>query len=173
MKRIFFCGFLFLALLAAPAAADVEVRATLEPQVIGIDETALLTLEVQGAGFARLRFEQDFEPDNLEVVGGPFHYEDVRFGNGNLSRTFRLSWQLRPLATGPARVHSLEVRLRGETLRLPDLEIRVQDEPADLSSRARRRVAAQPPDPFDQLFGRMPLPWRQERRESPGAVLKS
>lgn len=172
MRRMVLEG-LLLTLLAAPASAQVDVRATLEPEVIGIDETALLTLEVQGAGFARLRFEHDFEQDNLEIVGGPFYYEDVRFGNGNLSRSFRLSWQLRPLATGPARVHSLVVRLRGETLQLPDLEIRVQEEPTGLSSRSRRRVDAQPPDPFDQLFGRMPLPWRHDRPESPGAFLKA
>jgi hypothetical protein len=167
---------LLLALLAAPAAAQVEVRATLEPEVIGLDETALLTIEVQGAGFARLRFEHDFEYENLEIVGGPFQYEDVRFGNGQLSRSFRLSWQLRPLATGPSRVHSLVIRLRGDTIRLADRQIRVQEEPAGLaggSRRLRRSEDALAQDPFGQLFGRMPLPWRRDRPESPGAFLQA
>ena len=166
---------LLLLLLAAPAlASEIEVRATLEPEVIGIDETALLTIEVQGGGFARLRFQPDFELDNLEIVGGPFQYEDVRFGTGNLSRSFRLSWQVRPLGVGQGRVKDLVVRLRGDEVRqLPDREIRVQEEPTGSARRLGRRRSEDLVDPFDQLFGRIPLPWRQSRAEPPGVFLEA
>ncbi|HSF41331.1 MAG TPA: hypothetical protein VLT87_16150, partial [Thermoanaerobaculia bacterium] len=163
--------FLLLALAAPAVASEIEVRATLEPEVIGVDETALLTIEVQGGGFARLHFQPDFELDNLEIVGGPFQYEDVRFGTGSLSRSFRLSWQLRPTGVGRARVRSLIVRLRGDEVRqLPDREIRVQEEPAGGARRPGRRRAEDLVDPFDQLFGRLPRPWRQPRAEEPPGV---
>lgn len=167
---------LFLLALAAPAAAaEIEVRATLEPEAIGIDETALLTVEVQGGGFARLRFRPDFELENLEIVGGPFQYEDVRFGAGSLSRSFRLSWQVRPLGVGWGRVKNLSVRLRGDEVRqLPDREIRIQDEPTGSGRRLGRRPVDDLVDPFDQLFGRIPRPWRQSREEEPpGVFLKA
>jgi hypothetical protein len=157
--------------LAAPAAAEIEVRALLEPEVISVDETAILTVEVRGGGFARLRFHPDFELDNLEIVGGPFQYEDMVIGSGPLMRSFRLSWQVRPLREGRARAHSISVRLRNEIRRLPDREIRVQDEPT--GQRPRRRPAQDMVDPFDQLFGRIPLPWRQPRPQTPGVFLRA
>ena len=171
MRTLPLSALLLLALAAPAGAAEIEVRATLEPEVIGVDETALLTIEVQGGGFARLPFQPDFELDNLEIVGGPFQYEDVRFGTGSLSRSFRLSWQLRPIAVGRARVRSLLVRLRGDEVRqLPDREIRVQEQPAGGARRPGRRRAEDLVDPFDQLFGRLPRPWRQPRAEEPPGV---
>jgi hypothetical protein len=166
--------FFLLLALAAPAAAEIEVRALLEPEVVSVDETAVLTVEVRGGGFARLRFQPDFELDNLEIVGGPFQYEDMVFGSGPLSRSFRLSWQVRPLRVGRARVHAISVRLRNEIRQLPDREIEVRDEPpAGSSRRSGRRPAQDMVDPFDQLFGRLPLPWRQSRPETPGVFLKA
>lgn len=159
--------------LAAPAAAEIEVRALLEPEVISVDETAVLTVEVRGGGFARLRFQPDFELDNLEIVGGPFQYEDMVIGSGPLTRSFRLSWQVRPLREGRSRVHSISVRLRNEVRQLPDREIRVQDEPTGRPRGPGRRPSQDMVDPFDQLFGRLPLPWRQPRVETPGVFLKA
>lgn len=173
MRALFPSSLLLLALAAPAAAAEIEVRALLEPEVIGVDETAVLTVEVRGGGFARLRFHPDFELDNLEIVGGPFQYEDMVFGSSPLSRSFRLSWQVRPLRLGRARVHSIAVRLRNEVRQLPDREIRVQEEPAGSSRRPSRRPAQDMVDPFDQLFGRLPLPWRQPRPQTPGVFLRA
>jgi hypothetical protein len=157
--------------VAIPAAAEVEIRATLEPDVIGIDETALFTVEVQGGGFGNLHLRPDFELENFEIVGGPFQHEDLRFGNRQWARSFRLSWQLRPLAVGRARVRSLSIAVRGETVSLPDREVRVQEEPTGRRARgyAPRRYD-EPADPFGQLFGRRSLPWNQPKREEPPGV---
>lgn len=159
------------------AAAEIEAGARLEPEVIGIDESAVLTLEVSGGGFTRLRFRPDFQLENLEIVGGPFRYEDVRFGNGSLSHTARLSWQVRPLALGTARVHSLSIALQDDVVvHLADRTIRVQEEPTRL---AQRRPFGgrfeEPADPFGQLFGQAPRPWRwpERRPEEPGVFLRS
>jgi len=155
--------------LAVPVAAEVEVHATLEPEVIGVDESAVLTIEVRGGGFSRVRFRPDFALENLEIIGGPFQYEDVRFGDGSLSRSSSLSWRVRPLAVGKARVHSLSVALQDGTVQLADREIQVQEEPAPSPRRrSGRGRQEEPADPFGQLFGRVPSPspWRWPERKA-------
>jgi hypothetical protein len=161
-----------LLLAALPAAAgEVVVRATLEPERIGIDETAVLSIEVQGGGFGDLRFRPDFDLENFEIVGGPDQYEDVRLGNGRLARSFRLSWRLRALSTGRARVRGLSIRMRGERVTLGSREIRVQEEPTGLQPRSWRRLEPED-DPFDRLFGRWTPPWEQ-RPSRPDAFLRA
>jgi hypothetical protein len=147
--------------LAAPAAAEVEVRTALEPEVIGIDETATFILEVHGDDFSSLRFHPSFELDNLEVVGGPSRYEDMRFVNGSFSRTLRLSWQVRPLGLGEARVRSISAQLDDEVRQLPAQEVRVQREPTQPPRRPFGGFANEE-DPFQQFFGRMKNPWRRQ-----------
>ncbi len=153
---------LMVILLALPAMAEEEIKVTLEPEVIGLDETATLTIEVHGDGFSTMSFRPDFELDNLEVIGRPSRYDDIRFTNGNLSRTFRTSWQVRPLALGKARVRAIVVGLDDKEVRLPAQELRVQQEP---TRQAQRRPAPDEDDPFQRLFGRMPAPWREEPRQ--------
>ncbi len=154
-----------MALLALPAQAAVEVKATLEPETIGIDQTATFTIEVRGDGFSSLRFRPQFEMDNLEVLGNPSRYEDMRFSNGSLSRTLRFSWQVRPLALGKARMRSIVVQLDDHEVRLPAAEIKVQQEPAGEIQRLPHGAQRQEEDPFQQFFGRMPSPWRREPQQ--------
>jgi hypothetical protein len=154
--------FLLLLLLALPVHAATEVKATLEPETIGIDETATLTIEVHGDGFSNLSFHPDFEMDNLEILGNASRYDDMSFGNGRLSRTYRLSWQVRPLALGKARVRAIVVHLDDREVRLPAAEIKVQQEPTGQVQRLPHG-AGDDDDPFQQFFGRMP--WRREPQQ--------
>jgi hypothetical protein len=155
--------FLLLLVLALPAWAQ-EVKVTLEPETLGIDETATLSVEVTGDGFSSMSFRPKFELDNLEVIGRPSRYDDIRFSNGNLSRTFRLSWQVRPLGLGKARVRAIVIHLDEREVRIPAQEIQVQQEPTQQAQR-RPRAPDEEDDPFQRLFGRMPTPWRQEPRQ--------
>ncbi len=160
MRRL---GFLpLLLLLALPLRAAEEVKATLEPETIGIDETATFTIEVRGEGVSSLHFHPDFEMDNLEILGGPSQYEDMRFSNGSLSRTFRQTWQVRPLGLGKARVRAIVVHLNEREVRLPAAEIKVQQEPTGQIQRLPHGAQQEDEDPFQRFFGRMPNPWRQE-----------
>jgi hypothetical protein len=156
-------AFVLLACCALPLRAAEEVKVTVEPEVIGIDETATLTIEVHGDGMSSLsslRFRPSFELDNLETVGSPSQYDDMRFANGHLTRTFRLSFELRPLGLGKARVRAIAVQLGDDVLQLPAHEIRVQQEPAQAGQAPAR---PQPDDdPFQQFFGRMPNPFRRQ-----------
>jgi hypothetical protein len=161
--RLWIGALLAAGLPGSPAvASDTVVRASLEPQVIGVGETATFTIEVRGTGMSRLSFRPDFELENLDVVGGPNQYDDVQIANGTLSRTYRLSWQVRPRAVGKARVHSLRVQLDDELIQMRDREITVQEEP---TQQAEAAGDEEPQDPFDRFFGpllqRRPEPSRQ------------
>ncbi len=166
---------LALALLpfAFPAFAAEDVKITLEPEVIGIDETATLTLEVHGDGFSRLNVQPKFELDNLETLGRPSQYDDMVFANGTLSRTFRLTWQVRPLALGKARVRAIFVQIQDHEVRLPAQEIRVQQEPSHQAQQQKPRGGADEDDPFQQFFGHMPNPWRHEQPQQPDVFLRA
>lgn len=143
--------------------ADHVVRATLEPPVVGLGETAVFTIEVQGTGLSSLSFRPDFELENLDIVGGPNQYEDIRLANGTLTRTFRESWQVRPREVGKARVRSLSVRLDDELLQMRDREITVQEAP---TRQADTGSGEEMDDPFERILGgplfrRRPPPSRQ------------
>ncbi len=117
------------ALVPAPAGAapGVEVEARVTPQVIGVDERAQLILEVRAEGWGQVRFRPSFELDNLEIAGGPYAFDDRRWVNGERSRALRLTWELRPLGPGLARVRSLKVLVRGTVLDLAGAEITVRE----------------------------------------------
>ncbi|HVR98302.1 MAG TPA: BatD family protein, partial [Thermoanaerobaculia bacterium] len=158
---------LLLLALAGPVHATIKVQAVLEPEVLGLDETALFTVEIQGDGFGPMGFRQpEFDLENFEIVGGPYQQEDIRFANGRLTRTYRISWRLRPLTTGTARVNSIAIRVRGTLVQIGDREISVQAE-----STGNSRGEPQQ-DPMDRLLGR--LPWqRRPEPTTPGVFLRA
>ncbi len=156
---------------ARPALADeVDVRVTLEPEVIGIDETATFSIEVHGEGFTSLLFRPSFELENLEVVGGPSQHEDLRLGNGTLSRTLRLSWEVRPLGIGKARVHDILLQMKGSNVQLQPREIRVRREPTQHAQRSYG-FDEEENDPFQRFFGHIPRLLRQP--EQPEVFLRA
>jgi len=155
-----------LAALAPPAvlaAPGLEVEARVVPQVIGVDETAQLTLEVRAEGWGEVRFRPSFELDNLEIAAGPSAVDGRRFINGERSRSLRLTWELRPLGPGPARVRALKVLVRGTILELAGAEIAVREAPPGAGAyspdgRDPRQLLERFLDPsaWRRLFGRRP-----------------
>jgi len=157
-------------LVVLPAhAAEVRVRATLEPERIGIDETATLTIEVRGGGFRGVRFRPYFELDNFEVVGGPIEHEEILLGNGRLARSIRISWKLRAISTGRARIQGLRIRVGDEVVSLGSREALVQDEPTGLSDPS----GDEEEDPLDRIFGRWEPAWRDRTWRRPDAFLRA
>jgi hypothetical protein len=154
---------------AARAATPIQVHVALEPAVIGLHETATLTIQASGGGLGSLGFEPRYILENLEAAGGASRFEDLSWINGALSRSFRLSLPLRPLGPGAARVRSLMVQLRGQPVRLPDQEIQVVEQPGGPrgagggsagtgdgsggSAGDGRRLPQDPAELFEQLFG--------------------
>ena len=161
-----------LFVLSAPAhAGEIRVRATLEPERIGIDETTTLTIEVQGGGLRGLHFRPGFELDNLEVVGGPNQHEEIILGPGKLTRSVRISWKLRALSTGRARIQGLRIRVGGEVVSLGHREALVQDEPTGLSG--SREADREEENPLDRYFRRWEPAWRDRMWRRPDVFLRA
>ncbi|HVF62262.1 MAG TPA: BatD family protein [Thermoanaerobaculia bacterium] len=160
MTRVALVAFLaFVAVLAAfssPAlAGELETSIRLTPERIGLAETATLEIEARRSGFGRLRFQPEFELDNLELVSGPYEMSETSSINGAFARSLRLAWQLRPLGTGRAAVHAVRLRVGGGVVDLPAQFIEVQEEPAGLA--APRRVQPRPRDAWERFFGGNPF----------------
>ncbi len=163
---------LVLFVLSHPASAgEIRVRATLEPERIGIDETATLSIEVQGGGLRGLHFRPGFELDNLEVVGGPYQHEEILLGRGRLARSVKLSWKLRAISTGRARIQGLRIRVGGEVVSLGSREVLVQDEPTGLS--ASGAAGRDEDDPLDRFFRRWEPAWRDRTWRRPDVFLRA
>jgi oxygen tolerance protein BatD len=150
---------------AGAARAAVDVRSTLSPEVIGVDEVATFTIEVHGGGFSHLEFQPSFQMENLEIAAGPFQETSLSYVNGTLSRSFKLSWQLRPQGVGRARVYAVAVRLGDQSIDLPERAVRVQQEPTQPPPSQDEE-----PDPLDRFFGgHFPLRRLLEPPSSPSA----
>jgi hypothetical protein len=151
-----FAAAALIALAPPPATATVVVRSDLEPQVIGLGETATFTLEVQSSGVSSVRFSPTFTLENLEAVAGPSQSEEVAIINGALTRAYRLSWLVRPRAAGPARVRGITLKLLDRVVTLRDREIQVQPQPP--GALPPGSVPLGPPTPA-QPGGASPSPW--------------
>ncbi|HWN44334.1 MAG TPA: BatD family protein [Thermoanaerobaculia bacterium] len=164
-----------LVLSASPASAgEIRVRATLEPERIGIDETATLSIEVQGGGLRGVHFKPGFELDNLEVVGGPYQHEEILLGIGRVARSVKLSWKLRAISTGRARIQGLRIRVGGEVVSLGTREVLVQDEPTGLSASGEDdRDERDEDDPLDRFFRRWEPAWRDRTWRRPNVFLRA
>lgn len=132
-----------------PVEDGLELYFSLEPSVIGLDETATLTLEARGAGFGRFQADPDFTLDNLTILYGPHRSSSFNYVNGTTSRSLKYSWTVQPSKVGSAAVTAATVEVRGKAYRLPDRTITVQAEPT-----AQPPAAALPTDPVDEFFNR-------------------
>ncbi len=172
-------AFACLAVAAPPlTAAPFAVQVSLQPAVIHLDEIATLTISAEGGGLGDFRFEPNYLLDNLEPVDGPSRYENLGWINGSFSHSFRFSIQLRPLAAGPARVRSLVLQVRGQLIRLPDQQIRVQPATAGQPGAgapggAAGRQEPEPEDLFEPLLGNESPLAQPPRARSPIAFLRA
>lgn len=133
---------------AAHGATELEVSARLQPDIIGIDELVHFRIEVRGAGFGGRSFDPRFEIENLEVVNGPSSDSRFQYVNGAASRSLTLSWVLRPLAVGQARVHGIEVQVEDDVFALPDETLTIQEESVGRPEPEGRGQT----DPFERFF---------------------
>lgn len=148
MRRLVPISLALAVAATAPTVADddITIEARLEPETIGVEQLVTLTIEVEGGGARRLRPVSEFDLDNLDIVAGPYSQESFQFVNGTTSRSATVSWRLRPLDVGTARVHSIVVRAGKQVAELADLEITVQEEAVEIDQPRPSR------DPFDRVF---------------------
>jgi hypothetical protein len=164
-----------MALLAAVTAAQ-EAQILLDPKdVLGLDETAVLEIRLQGGSEMP---DPTFQLENFRVVGGPSQATSLRIVNGRQSASRSISWQLQPRKLGRARVFSVRLEIEGRTMRLPDRQLKVVEKTPP--GRRRRRAASTPDpllteDPFESILDAQRRGGRQSARriEAPKIFLRA
>jgi hypothetical protein len=157
------------ALPAAAAGAVTVFKATVEPAVIGLGETATLTIEVRSSHLSSIHFRPDFKLDNLELASGASAYDNVQITNGSFSRSYRMVWRVRPIGLGKAAVRSVSLQIGDELIHIPDREITVQEAP---TGQAGEEPGDAPEDPFGRIFGG-PLERQPEPPRRPAVFLRA
>ena len=153
---------LWIVFGSSPSVAEIEVEARLDPTLVGVGQLVTLTLEARIEGGIDLKIEPHFSLENLEIVAGPSQSQQVSFVNGQVARSQTLTWSLRALEVGTARIQDLRLAVNEEVFTLPEQVAEVQQEPVeqqliDPFGRPRRSV-----DPFEDFFD----PLRRRRREA-------
>ncbi len=138
---------LLAALGRASAEDEPRVSARLAPERIGTEQLTRLIIEVSGSGIGSRQFTPDFELENLVIDSGPSQSQSFSFTNGVASRSQSLSWILRPVGPGAARVHSIRVQYGDTLYEPPDLQLVVENEAVVGSSQGQRQA-----DPFEDFF---------------------
>ncbi len=160
---------LALATAARAVAADeIRVTARLEPDPIGREELATLTIVVESSAFGSPAVEPQFDPENLALAGGPYRSQSQSWVNGKTSSSTQLTWRLRPLANGLAALRAIRVEVEGKVHQLPDQTIRVVEAAPKERQSAPPREAV---DPLRSPFFDDPFSRFDRRRGRPPAVV--
>ncbi len=153
MKR--FAIGLALLLLAGEAMPQASVRATVDADRVGEEDTVQLSITLQGGSEVMQVSVPQPALQNLRVVGGPSMSTQVSIVNGQISQSKVVTWVLQPTATGEARVGSLVIPLKGGAQSTEEIAIEVV--PGRLKTRPqpqRRRLDPFGDDFFSDPFGR-------------------
>lgn len=148
--------------IAAPILAAPEVKISLVPEAIGLEEAARLEVTIEGGGTQNLHFDVNFDLENFRRVGPPSQSTSIQILNGVPSSSRSLTWYLQPTVVGKASVRKIVVEVGNERLELGERTVEVQQEVP-----AERRREAQRQDPFASIFGQDPFEDFFGRRRQP------
>ena len=141
------------AVPASASSSHVAPKAVLTHQVIGVEQTTTLVIEVESSGLASVAFQPHFELENLDIVGRPSRSEKMSYANGRVTRNDSLSWRLRPLEVGPGRVFAIRVEIGDKVFILDELAVVIQEDPVEMQ-RGSLRSAFDELDEIWDPFGR-------------------
>jgi hypothetical protein len=131
-----------LCISASAAAGEPAIEARLEPQRIGIEDTARLTVTIWEAGNTIPRLG---DMSNLEVIYGPVTESQFRWINGVASSSVNFVYTLRPLQVGPAEVGPITTLVGGVTLTTEPLSAVVVEGRLAPTPRPRRPIPSWDP----------------------------
>ncbi len=130
---------LLLAGLAAPLRAQVDVRATLSSDTIGLDESVEYQISVRGAGLRDVDAPEVPAPAGLTPFGQS-QTSEVSIVNGSVERRVVFTLIYRPYRVGAATIGPAVVRIGRDRYTTPPLSLTVVP-----SDRVARQGRAAPP----------------------------
>lgn len=147
-----------LMVLSAPLeAARPSLEVNLDPQKLGVQDVARLSLRIVNAGQGTPQTSLG-QLNNFEIVQGPSRESQFSLINGRASSALKLTWILKPKATGKAAVGPITVKVSGETFSAGAVVAEIVAGSLARNTRPRRINPFGVGDPFDEFFGRARAP---------------
>ena len=160
------CLLLPVLLWAAGVAAAEDppsIEVHVDPQRLGVEDLTRLSIRVSDPGEQRPTADLG-SLTNFEVVQGPSTETQFSWVNGRSSSAITLSWILKPLEVGPARVGpDITVRVGGRELSAGSVSAEVVPGSLQRARRQRRPSPFAAVDPFERVFGSQRRPARQAK----------
>ncbi|MEA3400857.1 MAG: BatD family protein [Armatimonadota bacterium] len=123
MRSALAVALVIVALTAAPAAAEVDVHASLNRESAAVGETVELTVAITGAVSGVTRPEIP-SVEGIEVVGSSSQ-QNITFANGQVSSINSYVFRLRPTREGTFTIPGIEVQIGGEVYTTTPLTLTV------------------------------------------------
>ncbi len=122
--RAFFARLAIFFLLASTAAAQPQLQARVDRDVVGEDETLELTVTVIGEGLGGQK-EPTLPPlDGFRIVSKATQ-QSISLINGVIQSSTNYVYELQPTRTGQLRIPPITLQTRGRTLRTEPLTVTV------------------------------------------------
>ena len=138
-----------IGIAVAGWAAEPALDVHLDPQRLGVEDVARLTITVSG-GKVEGEIPRPGSLENLTIVGGPSTETQFSWVNGVSSSSTSFVYVLQPQGLGPGKVGQVTVQLDGKELRSQPIDVVVVG-----GSVARARTMRRlPGNPLERLMGR-------------------
>ena len=147
-KYISFFLFIQLCLITNAAKSQAKFIATINPTVIGKDESAELKLLVENA-----QQVDQITPPSLNkfiIVSGPYQESGMEERNGSIRKYVGFTYIIKPRGTGDFTIASATAKADGKILRSNPVSIKVTNAATGNSPQGNNQFSAQSLSPFEE-----------------------
>jgi hypothetical protein len=136
----------------APARAAGVLHSEVDAKRVGVQDQVQLTVTVEGSNLPGDAPVPTLR--NLRIVGGPAVSTQMSWVNGQASQSRSWTFDLMPIAPGPAEVGTIAMRIGGSDVVAQAIQIEVV--PGSIQPPPAQRRSTDPfdRDPFEDFFGR-------------------
>jgi len=128
-------------------AADLEVQASVDRNVVGLNEEFTLSVQLSGSGASSIHQADLPQMNAFAAFLGSSSSQAVSFVNGRISSSKTLSYVFQATAAGSFKIGPVKVVCEGKTYQTQPMEIEIrQSSPSPAGGRAQRQQA----DDIDQ-----------------------
>ncbi|MFQ5550751.1 MAG: BatD family protein, partial [Gemmatimonadales bacterium] len=131
---------LTISLAASSAAAqEVSVTANLDRNEVGVNETFVLSIEIEGV--QRLASQPDLpDVEGFAFFLGSSSSQSVQIVNGRMSASYTLEYRYQATTTGEFEIPPIELEIEGRRYSTAALTVKIVDQPTQPTQPRRRNA---------------------------------
>ncbi len=140
LKTLLICACAACSAGQAARAADLEVKSSLDRNVVGLNEQFTLQVELSGSGASAIQKTDLPQMSNFAAYLGSSTSQAIQFINGRISSNKTLSYTFQATAVGTFKIGSVKVVYEGKTYQTQPIDIEVrQSAPSPQAGRLPQR----------------------------------